>query len=226
MSCKYCGGTGSIVVPSLIIGKDGKEKDFAKGRTCICRVNPSINTKYAVLSGAPDTSPEDMKKVAKLGFKNRIFVGTEARFLYMLKSFIALQFVFNKTFRILDGAQLIKHFHTEMSEGKSIVDVIEYDLFVLLCTAKPPFIPMKEAVYEAVRSRTRVSRATWLYARTLDDLYKSQEFSDDMVDMVKSSEFTVVDSDKFELVKEIAWSKGQTASEQIERKVDDTLGSF
>ena len=190
MHCKYCDDTGFIKTDTTLGTKSGSEVAFEKAHSCICVINPSINKKYRHLSGMVDTIPEDMILVGKkFQLSNMLFTGDEIKFLYMLKSFIALHFIYHRTFRILDGLELVKSSYTDTAE-ESIYSIEDYDLFVLLCVSKPPNKVMKELTFELVRNRSRVRKACWLYSPTEEEFKASLEYSEMLQTLMVNRNFS------------------------------------
>lgn len=178
MPCKYCDGSGFMKRPSTLGTKSGATVAFEKAFPCLCTLNPSINAKYKHLEGMADVISEDMIMVGnRFKFKNMIFYGNEAKFLYLVKCFVALHSISNRIFSIIDGLELVHNNYTEDGDSRGIYALEEFDLLVLLCVSKPPNKAIKEVIFEVINNRLRRNKPCWLYGTNPDSFIKSQEYS-------------------------------------------------
>jgi hypothetical protein len=229
MSCPYCGDTGFINKTRKTRDRHGNEMDKNVSLPCLCRINPSINKKYKVLSGTPDAVPYDIKEAVRLlDFRNLLVLGPEQLFLYAMRCFIACPLYFSwRSFIILNGYEMIKDFHSAgAEEGRSLNDLLEYDLLVLTCFATANMTPMKEAVYQVIRDRIVRNKPVWIFSSSLRDFEMSQEFSSDLFEVMKRANFKSLSVEKFKFKQTVSRTAYHKALVAQKRVAQEDAGSY
>lgn len=229
MSCPYCNDTGFINKIRKTRDRHGNEMEKNASLPCLCRINPSISKKYKVLSGTPDAVPADIKEAVKtLGFRHLLVIGPEQLFLYAVRAFIACPLYFSwRSFIILNGYEMIKDFHSAgAQEGRSLNDLLEYDLLVLTCFATANMTPMKEAVYQVIRDRIVRNKPVWIFAASVRDFELSQEFSKDLFDVMKRAQFKPFSVDKFKFQQTVSRTAYHQALIAQKREAQEDAGSY
>jgi hypothetical protein len=192
MTCPYCNDIGLISRDVTMKDRYGNVMPKQESLPCICVINPSIDQKYKLLSGLPEVVPEDIKRTVKeFTFQNyRVYgVQTEA-FLYALKCFIACPLYFNKSFLITDGYNMVKNFHTADSEGKSLENILDYDLLVLVISkTDPPMAPSKDVVYRVIYRRVLMKKPVWIFSNDEATFQNCKEYTEVLDDLLTKNNF-------------------------------------
>lgn len=229
--CPYCNGRGMKLVEIEVAGPDGKPLKRDASRPCICTLNTYVSSRHEWLTGICDVTPEDCIEVGKkLEFANYIFYGTEHKFLYVAKAFIVLHYHYNKTFKVLSGADVAQKYAMAQPNGviPTVTALTDFSLVSLLCVAKINNKAITPGSYEMVANRLRVKKPTWIYAQDEAALHQSVEyqaegFSETLETLI--GDFPLVDVDRW--FKIPGYHKQQTGQVVVKRqKANDSLANM
>ena len=178
--CPYCNGRGMKLVEIEAEGPDGALLKRDASRPCICTLNSYVSAKHEWLTGVCDVTPEDCIEVGKkLNFSSYIFYGSEYKFLYVAKAFIVLHYHYNKSFKVLSGADVAQKYAMAQADGviPTVTALTDFNLVTLLCVARINNKAITPGSYEMVANRQRVKRPTWIFAPDETALHQSTEYS-------------------------------------------------
>lgn len=229
MICPYCNDTGLVSRDVTMKDRYGNVIPKQESLPCLCSINPSIGQKYKLLSGLPDAIPEDiMRSVKEFTFQNyRIFGNQTEVFLYALKCFIACPLYFNKTFLITDGYSMVKNFHTADSEGKSLENILDYDLLVFVFSkTDPPMAPSKDAVFRVVYRRILMKKPVWIFSSDDATFKNSKEYTEALEDLLTKANFVTKTIDNLKFRSIISTIDIKTADVKSRRKANEDQGNI
>ena len=180
--CPYCGGKGMKVLQRDEIIVKGRPVAGEESTPCICTLNRYVSEKHERLAGAGYVDGKDSIRVAKeLPFRDLVFHGTEALFLYVVKSFFVIHFPFNKRLGVVTGADIAEKY--AMAQPNGIIPTVDLltplDLLVILCVARVNNRAIAPGTQEVLANRKRARRPTWIYAPDKPTLLASKEFAAD-----------------------------------------------
>jgi len=229
MICPYCNDTGLVSRDATMKDRYGNVILKQESLPCICAINPSIDQKYKLLSGLPDVVPEDIKRTVKeFTFQNYRVYGVQIEaFLYALKCFIACPLYFNKTYLITDGYNMVKSFHTADSEGKSLENVLDYDLLVLVISkTDPPMAPSKDVVYRVIYRRILMKKPVWVFSSDDTTFKNSKEYTEALDELLTKANFLTKTMDGIKFKNIISTADIKTLSIQNRVKANSDLGNI
>jgi hypothetical protein len=198
--CPYCGDSAFLHVQ--------KKPDREKGKIgesilpCCCTNASVINKRFPTLMTVSDppatefieitkrfTEIKDNKRV----IKNFVFYGPEKRFFYLYKSIMLYHWNSVTSFELIDGIQVVHNYFVGKDE-KTLYDLQKYKLLGICFISVANNKAMSTTILDTVKNRLRINAATWLYAQSPEDLRQSQEYSEELGEIVKT--FNVCDLNK------------------------------
>jgi hypothetical protein len=186
--CPYCSGNGIRGVEYREMLVNGSKAIQSVATPCWCHQNKVIRQRFPMLGPLPDATAEDSESAHKLcGTGNLKLVGTESKFLYLVKSFM-LKDIHKRDYELTDGARIVEQYqaHDKDEVWKTVTALNNPDLLILMCTSQMDYKSIRACVADVVNNRMRRAKATWVYASTTDLLAKSKEYSAELENMLKS----------------------------------------
>jgi len=198
--CPYCKDSSFLHIQT----KQDREK--AKiGESiipCCCTNAALINKKFPTLMTVADPPAEEFISIAKKltetkndkrQIKNYVFFGNEKKFFYLFKSIMLFYWNSVRSFELLDGIQIVHNYFVGKDE-RTLYDLQRYKLLGICFISIANNKAMDTTILDAVRNRLRVGAATWIYAPSPEELKQSQEYSEELGQIIDT--FVKVNLDK------------------------------
>lgn len=198
--CPYCGDSAFLHLQT--------KQDREKGKIgeailpCCCTNASIINKKFPTLMTVADPPADEFISIAKRftevtgkerSIKNLVFYGPEKRFFYLYKAMMLFYWNSVTSFELLDGIQVVHNYFVGKDE-KTLYDLQKFKLLGICFISSANNKAMTTTILDTVRNRLRINASTWLYAANPEELRSSQEYSDDLGEIVKT--FNVCDLTK------------------------------
>lgn len=186
--CPHCSGNGIRGVEYREVLINGAKTIQSKATPCWCNLNKIMRNRFPMLAPLPEATAEDSAAARKFcGTGNLKFVGTESKFLYLVKSFM-LEDVHKRDYELTDGARIVEQYqaHDKDEVWRTVTALNNPDLLILMCTSQMDYKSIRACVADVVNNRLRRAKPTWVYASTMELLSKSKEYSAELETLLKT----------------------------------------